>query len=91
MAKLRISSDFIVACMQHQKVRAALDARRDRVAAAAASIAAAEEVDLPLTTSSGTRPKGRPYSRVSTSNVSQEWGDSETDRRRVMGRAAESH
>lgn len=76
--------------MRSAPVRAALRARAERVRARAEQIAAGEDVELESSLSEGTRPRGRPYARVSSRNVGQEWGDSKTARRRVMGRAAES-
>ena len=42
---------------------------------------------MTVTRSDGTRPKGRPYSRVAA-DADQEWGTSEIERRRILGRAA---
>lgn len=88
MPKVVISSELIRSAMQSQTVRAALDERRDRVARRARSIAAQEGVDPHIGTSSGTRPRGRPYARV-TADADQEWGNSNTARRRILGRAGE--
>ena len=89
MAKVTISGEFIVKAMQSATVRKALAERADRVAQRAEQIAAQEEVDAEFTRTDGTRPKGRPFSRVSTDAVGQEWGDSTTGRLRILGRAAE--
>lgn len=90
MARVRISSEFIVAAMQTKAVREALKKRADRVQSRAEQLAASEDVDLTSQVSEGTRPKGRPYARVSSENVAQEWGTSNTERRRILGRAAGS-
>ena len=89
MAKVTISGEYIVSVMQSEAVRRALAARADSVRVAAERIAADEEVDAEFTREDGTRPKGRPFSRVSTDAVGQEWGDSTTGRRRILGRAAQ--
>lgn len=61
----------------------------DRIAAAARSLAAAEKVGrhVSITRTDGTRPKGRPYSRVTMDGV-DEFGSLEGPRRRILGRAA---
>lgn len=59
-----------------------------RIAGTAAAIAAAEEVETDITVESGTRPGGRGFARVSSSNVDAEHGTAATPRRRVLGRAA---
>lgn len=88
MGSITISGELILAVMQSDKVRAALAARADQVAARAESLTAAEDVDGTVTRSGGIRPKGRPFERVAHSNADQEWGTSTTERRRIMGRAA---
>ena len=87
-ARVEITYEFVQAAMQHDSVRAALRARRDVIARRAEAIAADEGVDADVTTSEGTRPKGRPYARVSA-DAEQEFGSSNTARRRILGRAAE--
>jgi hypothetical protein len=59
----------------------------DRIAGAAVAIANAEEVETTVTVETGTRPGGRGYARVSSSNVDAEHGTAATPRRRVLGRA----
>jgi hypothetical protein len=71
------------------KVRAALAKTATEVRSRAESIAGAEGVKLDSSTSSGTRPKGRPYSRVSSPNVAQEFGTQTVSRRRILGRAGD--
>lgn len=87
-ARVRLSSELIVQAMQSQTVRAAVAARADRIASRAKKIAQDEEVDVTITRTDGTRPKGRPFSRVTSDNVDAEWGTSKTSRSRIMGRAA---
>lgn len=86
MARVTITSDFIVEAMQSQPVRDGLKARADRIAVAARAI----DPEADIQRSDGTRPKGRPYSRVTSDDVPGEWGDSNTARRRTLGRAAEA-
>ena len=88
MAELRITPEFIQAAAQSEGVRKVLAERRDRLARAAEALAASEDVEGEVSTSEGTRPKGRPYARVEFDNVDQEWGTSKTRRRRILGRAA---
>lgn len=59
-----------------------------RIASTAVAIAAAEEVDTTIQVHDGTRPGGRGYAQVSSSNVDAEHGTAATPRRRVLGRAA---
>ena len=75
--------------MQSAVVRAALAKRARELASRADSIGSSEGVDVNARVSDGTRPKGRPYARVTSQNVGQEWGDRYTERRRVLGRTAE--
>jgi hypothetical protein len=90
MARVEISFGMVRQAMQSQPVRAALRKRADRIHSRAQSIASSESVELESEVTEGTRPRGRPYARVQSRNVGQEWGDSKTARRRVLGRAAES-
>jgi len=71
------------------KVRAKLVEVRDRIHARAQAIQAEEGVDVGLTTSEGTRPKGRPYARVAAS-LEHEFGTEDVSRKRILGRAARS-
>lgn len=66
-------------------VRKKLDQVRDRLAVKAQALADAEDVDVPVERTSGTRPKGRPYSRLSIP-AENEFGDSKTKRLRILGR-----
>ncbi|MFC5992947.1 hypothetical protein ACFQE5_01830 [Pseudonocardia hispaniensis] len=76
--------------MRAPGVRAELRAAAGRVAGRARSIAAAEGVAASITTSDGTRPRGRPYSRVASDRPDAEFGSSKSARLRVLGRAVES-
>ena len=91
MTAINLSEGLIRQAMQSSKVRAALRAKADKVAAEANILGDAEGVEMDATVSDGVRPKGRPYSRVSSPNAAQEWGDSRTERKRVLGRVAERH
>lgn len=75
----------------HPKVREALRLKAQRVQAAAEQIAQGEGVkEFKTELTEGTRPKGRPFARVSSSDVDQEYGTSVVGRKRILGRAAES-
>lgn len=89
MATVRISYEFVREAMQSGAVRASLRAKADKVATRADALGSSEGVKIDAKVSDGTRPKGRPYSRVESPNVSQEWGDRDTERRRILGRVAE--
>lgn len=88
MRKIVISEELIRSAMQSQTVRDRLDQRRDRIASRARALASREEVDADIRTSSGTRPQGRPYARV-TADAEQEFGSSMMGRARILGRAGE--
>lgn len=75
--------------MRQTGVRNALRDRAERIARSARAINSAEGVNADVSTSSGTRPTGRPYSRVESTAADAEFGTSKTARRRVLGRAAE--
>ena len=90
MARVEISSRTILAAEKSPAVRKALLKRAREKQNRAESIASSEGVDLESKVVEGTRPKGRPYARVQSTNVGQEWGDRHTERKRILGRAAES-
>lgn len=90
MARLDVSYRWVGDAMRNDKVRRALDAKARQVKARADQIAASEGVRMTTEITSGTRPKGRPYSRVeSPDGAGQEWGTARTPRRRVLGRAGD--
>lgn len=60
----------------------------ERIADATVAIAAAEQVDTVVTVETGTRPGGRGFARVTSSNADAEHGTAATPRRRVLGRAS---
>lgn len=73
--------------LQSQTVRAKVAQVADRVARDAKAIAEAEGADeVVIGREDGTRPLGRPYSRV-TAPLDQEFGTSRVQRRRILGRA----
>lgn len=80
--------EFVREVMQMRGVRKKLDEVAARGAAQVSRIASAEGVKVAPARSSGTRPKGRPYSRIALGDGAQEFGDSKTVRRRILGRAA---
>lgn len=89
-ARVQLSDKTFTDAMQTAKVRAALRAKAAKKQSAAEGIAQSEGVELESRVVEGTRPKGRPYARVQSSNVGQEWGDSKTRRLRILGRASRS-
>lgn len=87
---VRVSDKTIGDAMRTKTVRAALRKKADKKQSRAEQIAAQEGVELDSKVVEGTRPRGRPYARVQSTNVGQEWGDRHTERKRVLGRAARS-
>jgi len=90
-ASIRISSELITEAMQSDATRAGLAERAGRVQSRVTALAQTEGVRIePARVESGTRPKGRPYSRVVIDDgAEQEYGSSRMERRRILGRAAE--
>jgi hypothetical protein len=80
---------FIQAVQQLPGVRAKLAEVADRKAAQAAIIARQEEDEYHIIRSDGTRPKGRSYSRLAVPAI-EEFGDSNTRRRRILARVVRS-
>lgn len=80
--------------MQGQEVRGALRAEADRIAPVARSIARSEisdEFAESIEVVEEVRPQGRPTAKVLADRAdaeAHEHGDSNTQRRRVLGRAA---
>jgi hypothetical protein len=64
MATVRISEQTLIDAMQSQQTREALKARADRIAGQAAARVAVSRLKTDVERTDGTRPKGRPYSRV---------------------------
>ena len=89
MAEVHIGPELMKKAWNHPGIGPALRAKADRIASRAESIAAAEEVDMNVRVEVGIRPGGRQFANVVGDNVEQEWGTTRTDRRRILGRAAE--
>lgn len=89
-SEVEITSEFIQSAMHQHGVAAHLQVVANRVAARARQLAAADDVDMDVSTVAGVRPKGRPYVNVVADNAEQEFGSSRMGRFRILGRAAES-
>lgn len=87
--RVQLNPQGIGQVMGLPQVRQALRAQAMLIAPRARQIAAAEQVDTEITVTDGTRPRGRSYSRVSSTNVAAEFGAGKTARRRILGRAAD--
>lgn len=73
--------------IQGPKVRDKLAQVADRLADRVNQLdAASPDPDVTAIRTDGTRPKGRPYSRVAVP-TSAEYGDHNTDKRRLLGQA----
>jgi hypothetical protein len=83
----RLSHERWLAAQQTASVRARILAKATRLGRKARANAAAAGVDTTITVSQGTRPGGRPYARVTSSNAAAEHGTSWTERSRILGRA----
>lgn len=88
MAQVRIGRGIVREAMQSAAVRAALHRKAVEVEARAKSIAGTEGLSGEMSVKDGTRPKGRPYSRVTYTNSEQEYGTQFVPKARVLGRAA---
>lgn len=87
--RIKISPALFHICVNHPKVRAELARVAASIAGTAKAIASAERADTEISVEHGTRPKGRTYSRVVSSNTDEsEWGNGRRKRVRVLGRAA---
>lgn len=87
--RVRISNEIFQQAVNHPKVRAELARIAASLAATATAIARAENADTEITVEHGTRPRGRTYSRVVSSNTDEsEWGNGRRKRSRILGRAA---
>jgi hypothetical protein len=80
--------------LQRPQVRKALRARAEQIAPRANALARAAKLDeaaASIEVRNGIRPKGRPYSYVVMDHPDgekNEFGDTNTARRRILGRAA---
>ena len=87
--RVKLSHKLFEQVVQSPAVRAAIARQAREIAAAASGIARSEDADTEISVEAGTRPRGRTYARVVSSNDDQsEWGDRLTARRRILGRAA---
>lgn len=89
MPEFRMTDRLFNEAIQKPSVRAALARKARETQARADAIAAQEGEKLDSKVTEGTRPKGRPYARVSSTNVAQEYGTTIKERKRILGRAAD--
>lgn len=91
MAIRRLTINFggVGDAMRLPGVRAAVRREAEQLSNRADAINTAEGVEARTSVETGTRPTGRPYSRVTSTAADAEFGTSRTARRRVLGRAAE--
>lgn len=89
MAKVEVSRELIQKAMQNETVVKHLRVIAERVKARADSLARSEGVEMNTWVKDSVRPGGRPQSQVYGDNTAQEYGDARTQRRRILGRAAE--
>lgn len=87
--RVRLTDRLFREVVQKPSVRAKLRAVAVQKQGRAEAIAAAEGEKLDSEVVTGTRPKGRPYARVQSTNVDQEFGTTVVERKRILGRAAE--
>ncbi|MEW1754701.1 hypothetical protein [Streptomyces angustmyceticus] len=91
--RIRFDERGLTEVMQLPAVREALHRRAEQIAAVAQGIARSEIDDgfaNEIHVSDEIRPSGRPVAKVEATRedaAAQEWGSSNTDRRRVLGRA----
>jgi hypothetical protein len=78
---------FVQQVMQSPRVRKALQNKAQAGAKVTDRTASAQGMSTRATVTSGTRPRGRPYSRISLPG-GDEFGDYKTPRRRVLGLVA---
>lgn len=88
MAYVNLTRATILTAMQSQPVRDALAVKARQLADRADALGVSEGVEMDCRVESGTRPKGRPYSNVVSEQWEQEWGSRDSERRRILGRAA---
>lgn len=89
MSEVEITFEYIQQAANHPGVVKQLQVVADRVKARAESLAAAEGVEMEVTTRAGVRPGGRPFVNVEGDNEDQEFGSSRSGRFRILGRAGE--
>jgi len=89
MTKFNPTRETTRLAMLSDPVRLALIAKAQKLAQRVDQIGNSEGVEMDAEVKVGIRPKGRPYARVESDKSSQEWGDRWTERKRILGRAAE--
>lgn len=88
-AKIRVTDEMFRAVVAMPSVRAELARTARTLAATARALAQQDDADTDITVEDGTRPQGRTFSRVVSSNFDEsEWGTAERKRTRALGRAA---
>jgi len=86
MSRMKERYYFVQEQLQKPGPRRVIRRAAERKARAARVLAAADDyIDMPVIVSEGTRPRGRPYARVSIP-ASHEFGDSKTRRLRLLAR-----
>ncbi|MFI5859153.1 hypothetical protein [Streptomyces parvulus] len=91
--RIRFDERGLTEIMRLPEVRAALHNKAEEIAGRARSIAASEVDDdfaSQIRVSDETRPSGRPVAKVEATREDapdHEWGSTNTERRRVLGRA----
>ena len=90
MPQVTVSRAIVLKAMQSSTTRAALAKKAEAIAGRANLLKAQydETKDSTIEVSHGTRPKGRPYSRVSCDNGDQEHGTDRVPKIRLLGKAA---
>ncbi|AZS11708.1 head closure Hc1 [Arthrobacter phage Maja] len=89
MGEVEISYEFIQSAAQQPGVIAQLQVVADRIKGRAEALARQEGVDMTVSTTTGTRPGGRPFVNVTSDNPDQEFGTALHKRYRILGRAGE--
>ena len=88
--EIKVSRDLVRQAADQPAVRRQLGEIARRVARRAELLAASEGVEMETWVEEGTRPGWRPQAVVYGDNVEQEFGSARAERRRILGRAAES-
>lgn len=87
--RMTLSFQGIGQAMKDVGIRAALASQAQQITSRARALNSAEGVTAEIGVEHGTNGRGRPYSRITSTAVTAEFGNSKTARRRVLGRAAE--
>lgn len=89
MPEVEITYEFIQSAAQQPGVIAQLQVVADRIKVRADALARQEGVQMTVSTTTGTRPGGRPFVNVVSDNPDQEFGTATHKRYRILGRAGE--